>query len=122
MNTFLLVSKRQEITGRRIKIGAETLSADLERARLRQLSEIERSLTRKELCDLMWLMLFEYCDLDDWRPEIVIRKLADRRVKFWMRHVILLLATNLNGDDRRLMLWRVENRYPFGPPRQLSQI
>ena len=111
MNTFLLVSKRQQISGRWIKFGAVSLNADLERERLRELSEIERGLTSKQLSDVVWLMN-EYCYVGDWRRAVVIRKLADRRVEPWMRDVLLVVGTNLNKADRNIVLWQIENRYP----------
>ena len=115
MNTFLLVSKRQQILRRRIKFGAGWLNADLERERLSELSEIERGLTSKQLSAVVWLMN-EYCYVGDWRRAVIIRKLADRRVAGWMREVLLLVGTNLDKSDRDIVLSQIGDREPSGPP------
>ena len=111
MNTFLLVSKRQQITARWTKFGGVVLNDELESERLAEISTVERGLTSKQLCDVVWLMN-EYTYVGDWRRAVVIEKLADRRLELWMRDVLLLVGTNLDKSERGLVLWQIEDLYP----------
>ena len=110
MNTFLLACERGRVVRGRIKEGAGRFNAVLERERLRELSEIERGLTAKQLVGVYWL-LSEYCYVGDWSHDAVVRNLADRRWSGWMRDVLLLVGTDLDKVDRDILLSRVGDRY-----------